>query len=53
MVNAWDEQEECRRLKEEQEASLYKYKNKQHGLSEVEEEEQEFKQNFPQYSTVG
>ncbi|XP_072912476.1 midasin [Hemitrygon akajei] len=50
MVNAWDEQEECRRLKEEQEASLYKYKSKQHGLSVLEEEEKEFRQNFPQYS---
>ncbi|XP_078068621.1 midasin [Mustelus asterias] len=51
MVNAWNEQEECRRVKEEQEASLYKYKSKQHvsGLTE-EDEENEFKQNFPQYN---
>ncbi|XP_078398522.1 midasin [Cetorhinus maximus] len=49
MVNAWNEQEECRRVKEEQEANLYKYKSKQHGLAEAEEEE-EFKQNFPQYT---
>ncbi|XP_069743424.1 midasin [Narcine bancroftii] len=50
MVNTWDEQEERRQLKEEQEAALYKYKSKQHGSSLLEEEEQEFKQNFPQYS---
>eukprot|EP00061_Rhincodon_typus_P018124 g47155.t1 len=48
MVNACDEQEECRRVKEEQEASLYKYKSKEH-VSE-EEEEKEFRQNFPQYT---
>uniref|UniRef100_UPI00398F5005 midasin isoform X2 n=1 Tax=Pristiophorus japonicus TaxID=55135 RepID=UPI00398F5005 len=53
MVNAWDEQEERRRVKEEQEASLYRYKSKQHGsgLTEEEEEEREFRQNFPQYAT--
>ncbi|XP_072355863.1 midasin [Scyliorhinus torazame] len=50
MVNAWDEQEECRRVKEEQEASLYKYKSKKHA-SGLSEEENEFKQNFPQYAT--
>ncbi|XP_067882619.1 midasin [Heterodontus francisci] len=51
MVNAWDEQEEYRRVKAEQEASLYKYKSKQHGsgLSE-EEEEKEFRWHFPQYT---
>ncbi|XP_067841398.1 midasin [Heptranchias perlo] len=52
IVNAWDEQEECRRVKEEQQASLYKYKSKQYGsgLSEEEEEEREFRENFPQYT---
>ncbi|XP_048386295.2 midasin [Stegostoma tigrinum] len=48
MVNAWDEQEECRRVKEEQEASLYKYKSKEHASEE--EEEKEFRQNFSQYA---
>ncbi|XP_043542624.1 midasin isoform X1 [Chiloscyllium plagiosum] len=51
LVNAWDEQEERRRVKEEQEASLYKYKSKEYGSSLSEEEdEKEFRQNFPQYA---
>nr|XP_033792626.1 midasin isoform X2 [Geotrypetes seraphini] len=51
IINEWDEQERCIREREQQDSSLYKYRNKKHGsvFSEEEEEEREFRNRFPLY----
>ncbi|XP_064411298.1 midasin [Latimeria chalumnae] len=51
VVNDWAEQEHRAREKEQQETSLYRYRSKSHGtgLSEEQQEEQEFRKHFPQY----
>ncbi|WAR08077.1 MDN1-like protein [Mya arenaria] len=50
-VLAWQQEEEARKVKEQEEASLYRYKSQVHGDERSEEEqiEAEFLHNFPTY----
>ncbi|XP_070191391.1 midasin-like isoform X1 [Littorina saxatilis] len=50
-VKAWQDQEDRRRQKEEEEASLYRFKDKQHGDERTEEEKEEeaFRKAFPSF----
>uniref|UniRef100_A0A665VA47 Midasin n=1 Tax=Echeneis naucrates TaxID=173247 RepID=A0A665VA47_ECHNA len=52
LVNEWDEQERRRREREQQEASLYRSRSRLHGsgLTEDEQEEKDFRCQFPQYN---
>ncbi|XP_034006274.1 midasin isoform X1 [Trematomus bernacchii] len=52
LVNEWDEQERLKREKEQMEASLYRNRSRLHGsgLTEDEQEERDFKQQFPQFN---
>ena len=51
---SWQQEEEARKAKEEDEASMYKYKSQVHGDERSEEEqlEAELKATFPQYQQV-
>uniref|UniRef100_A0A8D3BW26 Midasin n=1 Tax=Scophthalmus maximus TaxID=52904 RepID=A0A8D3BW26_SCOMX len=50
LVNEWDEQERRKREQEQLEASLYRNRSRLHGsgLTEEEQEEREFRRQFPQ-----
>ncbi|TKS75776.1 Midasin MIDAS-containing protein [Collichthys lucidus] len=52
LVNEWDEQERRRREKEQLEASLYRNRSRLHGsgLTEDEQEERDFRRQFPQFN---
>ena len=54
LVNEWDEQERRAREKEQEDASLYFSRSKQHGshLTEDEQEEREFRRAFPAFQKV-
>ncbi|KAL4232858.1 AAA ATPase midasin [Mactra antiquata] len=51
-VSSWQQAEEEKKLREEQEASLYRYKSQTHGDERSEEEqlEAEFKQYYPEFT---
>ncbi|XP_077869169.1 midasin [Saccoglossus kowalevskii] len=51
LVESWKQTEELARLKEEEDAQLFKYKSKLHGdgLTEEEREEKEFKKSYPTF----
>lgn len=53
-MNEWDEQERRRREKEQLEASLYRNRSRLHGsgLTEDEQEERDFRRQFPQFNQV-
>lgn len=53
-VLSWQQAEEKRKLQEEEQASLYRYKSQVHGDERSEEEklETEFQENFPQFTQV-
>lgn len=53
-VSLWGEQEASRRLKEEEDSSLYRYKGATFGqeLTEDELNEQDFRKAFPHYEQV-
>lgn len=55
MINEWDEQERVAQEKVERENSLYRYKStsSRTELSEEEEEEREFRKQFPLHEKVG
>ncbi|KAI3364212.1 hypothetical protein L3Q82_010816 [Scortum barcoo] len=52
LVNEWDEQERRKREREQLEASLYRSRSQLHGsgLSEEEQEERDFRRQFPQFN---
>ncbi|XP_061563343.1 midasin [Cololabis saira] len=52
LVNDWDEQEKRKREQEQMEASLYRSRSQLHGsgLTEAEQEEEEFRRQFPHFS---
>ncbi|XP_035472851.1 midasin isoform X1 [Scophthalmus maximus] len=52
LVNEWDEQERRKREQEQLEASLYRNRSRLHGsgLTEEEQEEREFRRQFPQFN---
>ncbi|XP_059212052.1 midasin [Centropristis striata] len=52
LVNEWDEQERRKREQEQMEASLYRNRSRLHGsgLTEDEQEERDFKRQFPQFN---
>ncbi|KAM6905784.1 midasin isoform 2-T2 [Lycodopsis pacificus] len=52
LVNEWDEQERRKREREQMEASLYRNRSRQHGsgLTEDEQEERDFRRQFPQFN---
>uniref|UniRef100_A0A3P8WSX5 Midasin n=1 Tax=Cynoglossus semilaevis TaxID=244447 RepID=A0A3P8WSX5_CYNSE len=52
LVNEWDEQERRRREREQMEASLYRNRSQLHGtgLSEEQQEEQDFRRQFPDFN---
>lgn len=53
-MNEWDEQERRKREREQLEASLYRNRSRLHGsgLTEDEQEERDFRQQFPQFNKV-
>ena len=53
-MNSWDEEESRRRQKEKEEASLYRNRSRIHGdgLTEEEQEEQDFRRSFPRFHKV-
>ena len=53
-MNEWDEQERRRREQEQLEASLYHNRSRLHGsgLIEDEQEEKDFRRQFPQFNQV-
>lgn len=54
LVNEWDEQERRKKEKEQMEASLYRNRSRLHGsgLTEEEQEEKDFRSQFPQFKKV-
>uniref|UniRef100_A0A8C9XGE6 Midasin AAA ATPase 1 n=1 Tax=Sander lucioperca TaxID=283035 RepID=A0A8C9XGE6_SANLU len=52
LVNEWDEQERQKREREQMEASLYRNRSRLHGsgLTEDEQEERDFRHQFPQFN---
>ncbi|XP_032398227.1 midasin [Etheostoma spectabile] len=52
LVNEWDEQERQKREREQMEASLYRNRSRLHGsgLTEDEQEERDFRRQFPQFN---
>ncbi|XP_034383471.1 midasin isoform X3 [Cyclopterus lumpus] len=52
LVNEWDDQERQKREREQMEASLYRNRSRQHGsgLTEDEQEERDFRRQFPQFN---
>ncbi|XP_036943295.1 midasin isoform X1 [Acanthopagrus latus] len=52
LVNEWDEQERRKREQEQLEASLYRNRSRLHGsgLTEEEQDERDFRQQFPQFN---
>ncbi|XP_044025553.1 midasin [Siniperca chuatsi] len=52
LVNEWDEQERQKREREQLEASLYRSRSRLHGsgLTEDEQEERNFRRQFPQFN---
>ncbi|KAM6915471.1 midasin [Xenentodon cancila] len=52
LVNDWDEQEKRKREQERMEASLYRSRSQLHGsgLTEDEQEEEDFRRQFPQFN---
>uniref|UniRef100_A0A8C3A4W9 Midasin n=1 Tax=Cyclopterus lumpus TaxID=8103 RepID=A0A8C3A4W9_CYCLU len=54
LVNEWDDQERQKREREQMEASLYRNRSRQHGsgLTEDEQEERDFRRQFPQFNKV-
>lgn len=53
-MNEWDEQERLKREREQMEASLYRNRSRLHGsgLTEEEQEERDFRRQFPQFNQV-
>lgn len=53
-MNEWDEQERQKREREQMEASLYRNRSRLHGsgLTEDEQEERDFRHQFPQFNKV-
>lgn len=53
-MNEWDEQERLKREREQLEASLYRNRSRLHGsgLTEDEQEERDFRCQFPQFNKV-
>lgn len=53
-MNNWDEQEKRKRDREQMEASLYRSRSRLHGsgLTEDEQEERDFRHQFPQFNKV-
>ena len=53
-VKAWQDQEDSRRRKEEEDASLYRYKDQTHldERTEEEKEEEDFREAFPSFQDV-
>lgn len=53
-MNEWDEQERRRREREQLEASLYRSRTQLHGsgLTEDEQDERDFRRQFPQFNKV-
>lgn len=53
-MNEWDERERRRKEHEEMEASLYRSRSRLHGsgLTEDEQEERDFRRQFPQFNKV-
>lgn len=54
MVNEWDEQERLKREREQMEDSLYRNRSRLHGsgLTEDEQDERDFRNQFPLFSKV-
>lgn len=54
LVNEWDEQERRKREQEQLESSLFRSRSQTHGsgLTEDEQEEKDFRLQFPQFNTV-
>jgi len=54
LVNEWDDQERQKREREQMEASLYRNRSRQHGsgLTEDEQEERDFRRQFPHFKKV-